>query len=216
MGKLFVSYKIENVIDGIVKPGDELKGKVFIRSEEKKDQKLKGIGAMLAAHYNEDVWKEDFHTKDWALVTRNGSIHLKNYEIVKANTKIAPGETKEFDFIIKLSSIPGPQKWGWYVSLSFFAKSGLFSSGATDADEASCVLPVPGSTRMPSFGDIPGGLAVDPPRNPPPRPTSPTRSQREGGHQASFQASSGPSFAPAPPSGPSRHSLGGSHGGGGR
>ncbi len=223
--KLFVSYKIENVIEGIVKPGDELKGKVFVRCEESKAQKLKGVMASLAEHYNEDVWEEDFHTKDWALKTKDQSNPLKTYEIFKADTKIEPGDTQEFDFVIKLPSIPGPKKWGWYVSLFFLSKGGMFSSGAKDADDATCVLPVPGSTRMPSFGEIPGGPVIDPPRNPPPRPSGPTPSQarearearredrrderREERHQESF---SNDSFAPSPPSEPSRPSFGGSHG----
>ncbi len=182
MGKLFVSYKIENVIEGIVKPGDELKGKVFVRSEEQKEQKLKGIRAKLMEHFNEDAWQINHRLQQYELVPQDGASLLKEFEIFKADTKIQPGETKEFDFIIKLPSIPGPKKWGWYVSLYFFSKSGLFSSGAKDKDEATCVLPVPGSTRMPNIGEIPGGLAVDRPRTHPPRPSLPPASRRGYSH----------------------------------
>ncbi len=216
MAKLFVSYKIENVIEGIVKPGDELKGKVFIRCEESKAQKLKGIGATLSERYNEDVWVEDFRTKDWTLQTKDEQKNLKDYEIFKADTKIEPGDTKEFDFVIKLPSIPGPQKWGWHIALSFYSKGGMFSSGAKDADEATCVLPVPGSTRMPNFGDIPGGPAADPPRNPPPRPTGLTRSAQNQERREERREEHHRSFSSSGPSGPSGPTFSGSSRSGGR
>ncbi len=213
MAKFNVSYKIETVIDGTVKPGDELKGKCFIRNEESKTLKLKGINARISAFYNEDVWEEDFHTKDWALETKERKQTLKEYPIFQSDTKVEPGDTQEFDFVIKLPSFPGARPYGWYVALMFSVKSGMFSSGAKDADDATCILPVPGSTRMPNFGEIPGGPAVDPPRNPPPRPTGPTKSQqreeRREEHRQNFSSSS--SFEPA--SAPSRPS-GGSRGGG--
>lgn len=173
MGRLFVSYKIENIIEGIVKPGDELKGKVFIRSEEKKTQKIKGVYAMLGEKYNEDKWEWDDFNKNWELKTKKGSHGIKQFEIMKGEVKVEPGETKELDFQIKIPSIPSRKKWGWYVSLFFFTKAGMFSSGAKDVDEATCVLPVPGSTRMPSIGEIPGGPVEDPPRQTPPRPQAP-------------------------------------------
>ncbi len=53
----------------------------------------------------------------------------------------------------------------------------MFSSGAKDADETRCILPVPGSTVLPNFGEIPGGPVIDPPRTHSPRPTEPTPSQ---------------------------------------
>ncbi len=234
--KLNVSYKIETVIDGTVKPGDELKGKVFIRNEESKAQKLKGVNATVAAFYNEDVWEEDFFTKDWGIKAKDQRKPLKDYPIFQSDTKIEPGDTQEFDFVIKLPSFPGARPYGWFVALVFYAKSGgLFGSGAKDADDATCILPVPGSTRMPTFGEIPGGPVVDPPRNPPPRPTGLTPSQAREGRREEQQNqnrfSAGPSFgepsfsgpsepsAPSPPSrpsfGPSRSSFGGARGGGG-
>ncbi len=170
-----MSYKIETVVDGLVKPGDELKGKVFIRSEEKKPQKIKGIGARITEYFEEDVWDWDDHDKEYELTTKHGGTRLKDYEIFKADTKVEPGETKEFDFQIKLPSIPGRKKWGWYVAIYFYVKAGMLSSGAKDNDEATCILPVPGSTRMPNFGEIPGGPAVDPPRTAPPRPQRPPK-----------------------------------------
>ncbi len=91
--KLFVSYKIENIIEGIVKIGDELKGKVFIRSE-----------TQGCRSYN------------------CRALLLKDHDILDASTKVEPEETTEFDFMIKLPSILGPKNWGWHITLSLYNK----------------------------------------------------------------------------------------------
>ncbi len=149
MAKIFVSYKIETLVEGTVRPGDELKGKVFVRNEESKEQKLKYVGAYVKEHCMEKRWNDIRKMEEDVDVGRL----LKKVDIFSGG-KIGPGETLDFDFTIKLPTFPGRQKRDWHVSLDFVQKTGLFSSQGKDVEDAKCVLPVPGSDRTPSIGKL--------------------------------------------------------------
>src|SRR4030043_382321 len=120
MADIYVSYKVETDVQGIVRPGDELKGKVFIRSEEKKEQKIKFVGAHVTEHCTDKVYNQTF--KEY----RDEDVGklLKNVDIYKGGDKIGSGETKEYDFVIKLPTFPGKRKRDWYVSIDFVQKTG--------------------------------------------------------------------------------------------
>ncbi len=150
MGKIFVSYKIETLVAGIVKPGDELKGKIFLRNEDKKDQKLKYVGVNVQEHC---IRIE--HDPDFGNMEVDDGRNLRKVEVFSGG-KIEPGETKEFDFIVKLPSFPSPRLQDWHVSLDFVQKTGLIKTKGKDAEEAKCVLPVPGSMRVPAIGNLKG------------------------------------------------------------
>ncbi len=144
-----MSYKIETDVQGIVKPGEELKGKVFVRNEDKKEQKLKYVGAEVKEHCLEHRYYEN--TKQYQDVDVGKT--LKKVDIFSGGT-IGPGETMELDFLIKLPSFPSPRLKDWYVSIDFSQKTGLFKTGGKDKEDTKCVLPVPGSTRAPSIGNL--------------------------------------------------------------
>jgi hypothetical protein len=144
-----MSYKIETDVQGIVKPNEELKGKVFVLNEDKKEQKLKYVGANVAEHCLEKRYNETFkeyRDEDVGKV-------LKKVDIFQGG-KIGPGETMEFDFLIKLPTLPGRRHKDWHVSIDFIQKTGLFKTGGKDVEDAKCVLPVPGSDRVPSIGNL--------------------------------------------------------------
>ncbi len=145
-----MSYKIETVVDGIVRPGDELKGKVFVRNEDKKEQKLKWVGAVVAEHCMESKYDEVLKQKKDVDTGKQ----LKKVDIFQGG-KIASGDTMEFDFVVKLPGFPGRRARDWYCSIDFVQKTGLFSTGGKDVGDSQCILPVPGSDRVPSIGNIP-------------------------------------------------------------
>ncbi len=154
MAKIYVSYKIETIVEGIVKPGDELKGKVFIRSEEKKEQKLKYVGVEVTENYEHDVPQKDYQTGGTRMVNVVECKTIKKFDVYQGGEKLEPGDTKEFDFIVKLPNFPGKKHRDWYISLDFKQKTGLFSSTGKDENEAVCILPVPGSDRVPAIGSL--------------------------------------------------------------
>ncbi len=149
MGKIFVSFKVETVVEGIVKPGDELKGKVFVRNEDKKEQKLKYVGAAVREHCLEKKWNDIRKMEEDVDVGKE----LKKVSIFEGG-KIGPGDTMEFDWVIKLPGFPGRRLRDWYCSIDFIQKTGLFSSGGKDVGDSQCILPVPGSERVPSIGSL--------------------------------------------------------------
>ncbi len=132
-----------------MKPGDELKGKVFVRNEEKKEQKLKWVGAYVNEHCLERKYNETLEKEEDVDTGKN----LKKVDIFQGG-KIGPGDTMEFDFAIKLPGFPGRRARDWYCSIDFVQKTGLFASSGKDAGDASCILPVPGSDRVPSIGNL--------------------------------------------------------------
>ncbi len=148
-----MSYKVETDVQGIVRPGDELKGKVFIRNEDKKEQKLKYVGVKVTENYDHDV---QYKQADGSMMTtkKEECKSLKKFDIYQGGEKVGPGDTKEFDWIIKLPPFPGRKERDWYISLDFEQKTGMFASTGKDEADAICVLPVPGSDRVPSIGNL--------------------------------------------------------------
>ncbi len=141
-------------MQGIVKPGDELKGKVFIRNEDKKDQKLKYVGVAVTENYEHDVKRLNQQTKQYDLIKKEECKTLKKFDIYQGGEKLGPGDTKEFDFIIKLPSLPSRKERDWYLSLDFMQKTGMFTTTGKDENDAICILPVPGSDRVPAIGNL--------------------------------------------------------------
>ncbi len=136
-------------MEGIVRPGDELKGKVFVRNEEKKEQKLKWVGAYVSEHCLESQYDD--------ILKKNKDVdvgkQLKKIDIFQGG-KIGPGDTMEFDFVVKLPGFPGKHARDWYCSIDFVQKTGLFASGGKDLGDSQCILPVPNSDRVPSIGSL--------------------------------------------------------------
>ncbi len=140
---------METIVEGIVHPGDELKGKCFVRNEDKKEQKLKYVGAYVQEHCLERRYNETLKKDEDVDIGKN----LKKVDIFQGG-KIGPGDTMEFDFAIKLPGFPGRHARDWYVSIDFLQKTGLFKTGGKDQGDSSCILPVPGSDRVPSIGSL--------------------------------------------------------------
>ncbi len=134
MADIHVSYKIETVVEGYVKPGDEIKGKMFMRNEEQKAIKVKYAGVWVV----QEPASGDLEDQ------------LKRVDLYKGG-KIEPGETVELDFNIKLPSFAS----GRALMLFFMQKTGMIPTLGKDRDEATCVLPIPHSPRMPHFGKYP-------------------------------------------------------------
>ncbi len=143
-----MSYKIETDVQGLVKAGDELKGKVFVRNEDKKEQKLKYVGVILNENF------ERPGTTQHGPSTVRGAIKIKKFDVFDGGDNMGPGETKEFDFQIKLPGLPAKRFRDWHITLDFVQKTGMKSSAGEDKLDASCVLPVRGSDRDPTIGSL--------------------------------------------------------------
>ncbi len=133
MADIHVSYKIETIVEGTVKPGDEIKGKMFLRNEEQKVVKVKYAGVWVVQEPS----------------SGNLVDQLKRIDLYKGG-KIEPGETVELDFAIKLPSFAARRT----LSLFFMQKTGMIPTQGKSPDEAECVLPIPGSHRMPHIGKV--------------------------------------------------------------
>ncbi len=154
MVKIYCSYEIKDPPDEL-HPNDELEGKFFIESKDKKDKKLKKAIIKIVEVYREKIISrnaEGEEIKTW----KDREKDMKKFEIVKGDT-LKSGERNEYDFKIKM-----PGKWtrkkknkikDWHLALIFIQKTGMVASPGADKDTAYCVLPIEGTKRTPSFGN---------------------------------------------------------------
>ncbi|MHA1931340.1 MAG: hypothetical protein ACW96X_02305 [Promethearchaeota archaeon] len=157
--KVHVAYEIKNP-PLIVKPDDEIEGKIIVTNGEKKDKKLKKLFIELYDIYQAFITKRDpatgEETESWAPQKRE----LKQWDIA-SDDKIKSGEKKEFPFTIKLPNWEKKKGKGkeddkyneWRLELHFNQKTGMVASRGSEKNEATCILPVKGSKIKPSFGD---------------------------------------------------------------
>lgn len=155
--KIYVSYKLDDPPE-LVKPNDEIKGKLILRSEEKKEKKIKRLEVNVIEEYLEKVIRVDQESGEETKSYEERKNKLMEIEVAKGE-KIGNGDTKEWDFKIKL-----PGSWthkkkskikNWHLSLWFIQKTGMVESRGADKDAATCVLPVEHSKMSPSFGKLP-------------------------------------------------------------
>jgi len=147
MGNIYCAFKILNPTPKTY-PNDVIKGIFYVRSEEKKEQKLKSVEIQLVAEYEE--YGEG--TDGWAWEETDET--LKKYQIAK-DDKINPNQTKEYPFEIKLPPTWKPKQdrthRNWCLELQFCQKTGMATTRGADKLEGTCVLPVDGSTIPASF-----------------------------------------------------------------
>src|SRR5271157_467869 len=133
MGNIFCSYQITNPVP-MVGPNDVVQGIFFIRSDERKEEKLKNIEIVLTERFEECVAHIDpnTHQEEWEWVHKVND--LKKYMIAK-NVPILPGQTLEFPFEVRLPSNWRPKKGerirDWWMSLVFMQKTGLVTTPGT-------------------------------------------------------------------------------------
>ncbi len=153
LSKIHCSYEIKDPKDEL-KPNDEIEGKFFIESKDKKDKKLKKALIKIVEIYSEKIitHREGEEIKTW----KDRQKDLKKFEIVKGET-LKSGEKKEYDFQIKMPGTWTNKKKNkikdWHLALFFIQKTGMVASRGADKDAAYCVLPVEGTSRTPSFGN---------------------------------------------------------------
>lgn len=158
MGKIFVDHKIESPTEGLVKPGDKIKGKVYIRSEEKKDKKLKEVEIRMFETFEDKrmVTNADGEQEEQEFERKQ---KLKEWTVHKdKKAKIEAGETKEFDFEIELPEFDrkyknGKKKKKWFVTLEIFQKTGLMGTQGDEPEKATIYPPIHKSKKKSSFGD---------------------------------------------------------------
>jgi len=154
LSKVYCSYEIKDPKD-ILNPNDEIEGKFFIESQEKKDKKLKKATVKIVEVYQEKVITKDADGNE----VKNYYDRQKDMKKVDVATKetLKSGEKKEFDFKIKMPGTWTRKKRNkikdWHLVLMFMQKTGMVASRGADKDAAYCVLPVVGTKRSPSFGN---------------------------------------------------------------
>ena len=155
-----VGYEIKNP-PLIVKPNDEIEGKIIITNGEKKDKKLKKLFIELYDMYTELVTTTDPQTGEETESWRDQKKELKQWDIASGE-KLKAGEKKEYPFKIKLPTWQKKKGKGkeddvynkWRLELHFNQKTSMVASRGSEKLDGTCILPVKGSKFTPSFGDI--------------------------------------------------------------
>lgn len=157
--KVHVTYEIYNP-PLIVKPDDEIEGKIIITNGEKKDKKLKKLFIELYDVYQAFMTRRDpesgEETESWVPQKKE----LNQWDIT-SNEKLKSGEVKEYPFKIKLPEWQKKKGKGkeddkyneWRLELHFNQKTSMVASRGSEKKDATCILPVKGSKIKPSFGD---------------------------------------------------------------
>ena len=158
--KVHVAYEIKDP-QLIVKPNDEIEGKIIITNGEKKDKKLKKLFIELYDMYSELVTTKDLETGEETEAWRDQKKELKQWDIASGE-KLKSGEKKEYPFNIKLPTWQKKKSKGkeddiynkWRLELHFNQKTSMVASRGSEKIDGTCILPIKGSKFTPSFGDI--------------------------------------------------------------
>lgn len=158
--KVHVAYEIKDPLL-IVKPNDEIEGKIIITNGEKKDKKLKKLFIELYDMYTELVTTTDPETGEQTESWRDQKKELKQWDIASGE-KLKTGEKKEYPFKIKLPTWQKKKGKGkeddiynkWRLELHFNQKTSMVASRGSEKLDGTCILPVKGSKITPSFGDV--------------------------------------------------------------
>ena len=154
---IYCGYKIEKAPETL-KPNDEIEGIFIIENRGKKDQKLKKAFIEIKEIYLEKVVSTNPETGEKTKSYPERRKELDEIEVVKGD-KIKAGEKKELKFKVKM-----PGSWSnkkknkikeWRLELWFNQKTKMVASRGSHKEDATCVLPVKGSKREPSFGKLP-------------------------------------------------------------
>ncbi|MFX1378553.1 MAG: hypothetical protein ACFFA4_05630 [Promethearchaeota archaeon] len=158
--KVHVAYEIKDP-PLIVKPNDEIEGKIILTNGEKKDKKLKKLFIELFDMYKEFVTTTDPQSGEETEAWRDQKKELKQWDIISGE-KLKAGETKEYPFKIKLPTWQKKKGKGkedeiynkWRLELHFKQKTAMVASRGSEKLDATCILPVKGSKLNSSFGDV--------------------------------------------------------------
>ncbi|MFX1411116.1 MAG: hypothetical protein ACFFA6_12245 [Promethearchaeota archaeon] len=154
---IYCGYKIENAPETL-EPNDQIEGIFILENRGKKEKKLKKAFIRINELYLEKVIYRDPETGEETKKYEDRKNTMKTEEIVKSD-KIKAGEKKEIDFKIKMPSSWSKKKKNkikdWRLEMWFIQKSAMVASRGSHKDDATCVLPVKGSKRSPSFGVVP-------------------------------------------------------------
>ena len=154
---IYCGYKITKAPETL-QPNDEIEGIFILENKGKKDKKLKKALIRINELYREKVVWTDQETGEKQKKYEERKKEMKTFEIVKGD-KIKGGEKKELEFKIKMPSSWSKKKKNkikdWRLELWFVQKTAMVPSRGSDKDDATCVLPVKGSKRAPSFGKLP-------------------------------------------------------------
>jgi len=151
MGKLtkvHVTYELFNPPMEVL-PFDELQGKIIVTNNGEKDLKLKEVFIDLYEIYDVDDYEGTTTIKN-----KLNSYFFNTMGIIHAD------ETQEYPFNIGLPNWKIRKKKriiNWSIQLHFKQKTKLIASRGSIKKNATCILPVHGSTVPPSFGVIPQG-----------------------------------------------------------
>jgi len=157
--KVHVTYEIKDP-PLIVKPNDELEGKIIVTNGEKKDKKLKKLFIELYDMHKALITSRDPQSGEETESWRDQKKELKQWDIASGD-KLKSGEKKEYPFKIKLPTWQRKKGKGkdddkfdqWRLQLHFNQKTGMVASRGSQKNDATCILPVKGSKFNPSFGD---------------------------------------------------------------
>ncbi len=154
---IYCGYKIEKAPETL-EPNDEIEGIFILENRGKKEKKLKKGFIRINELYLEKVIYKDPETGEETKKYEERKNTMKTEEIVKGD-KIKAGEKKELDFKMKMPSSWSKKKRNkikdWRLEMWFIQKSAMVASRGSHKDDATCVLPVKGSKRPPSFGVVP-------------------------------------------------------------
>jgi hypothetical protein len=154
---IYCGYKIEKAPETL-EPNDEIEGIFIIENRGKKEKKLKKAFVRINELYLEKMIYKDAETGEETKKYEDRKNNLKTEEVVKGD-KIKAGEKKEIKFNINMPSSWSKKKKNkikdWRLEMWFIQKSAMVASRGSHKDDATCVLPVKGSKRPPSFGVVP-------------------------------------------------------------
>jgi hypothetical protein len=154
---IYCGYKIEKAPETL-EPNDEIEGVFILENRGKKDKKLKKATIKINELYLEKMIYRDPESGEETKKYEERKNTMKNEELVKGD-KIKAGEKKEIKFKINMPSSWSKKKKNkikdWRLEMWFVQKSAMVASRGSHKDDATCVLPVKGSKRAPSFGVVP-------------------------------------------------------------
>ena len=154
---IYCGYKIEKAPETL-KPNDEIEGIFILENRGKKEKKLKKAFIRINELYLEKVIYKDPETGEETKKYEERKKTMKTEEIVKGD-KLKAGERQELEFKMKMPSSWSKKKKNkikdWRLEMWFVQKSAMVASRGSHKDDATCVLPVKGSKRPPSFGVVP-------------------------------------------------------------